>query len=188
MKHLLRCWMALCALSLGLGAQEYTIDKAHSHVGFKVKHLQISHVRGNFKDYSALIDFDPASHTFKKLEATIKAMSIDTGNTKRDMHLRSDEFFKVEKFPNLHFMMEKYQKIDATHGRMYGTLSIAGVAHKVMLKTEIGGVAQQKGQNKLGFSLSSTIKRLDFNLAPEKSTHTIGDVIALNVEVEATQK
>ncbi|WP_104749149.1 YceI family protein [Helicobacter cynogastricus] len=187
MKRFLQCFVALCALGVGLKAQEYTIDNAHSRVGFKVKHLKLSSVHGDFKDYSAVIDFDPKSRTFKKLEATIKATSINTNNTKRDTHLRSDEFFKVEKYPDLHFVMQKYEKVNAHQGRMIGTLNIAGVAHKVVLHTEVG-VAQHQGQNKLGFSLNGKIKRLDFKLAPEKSTHLIGDVVALDIEIEATQK
>ncbi|WP_411678142.1 YceI family protein [Helicobacter felis] len=186
-KRFLRCLVAFCALGVGLKAQEYAIDNAHSRVGFKIKHLKLSSVHGDFKNYSAVIDFDPKNHVFKKLDATIKVASIDTNNAKRDAHLRSNEFFKVEKYPDLHFVMQKYEKVNASHGRMVGTLNIAGVDHKVVLQTEVG-TTQHQGQNKLGFSLSGKIKRLDFKLAPEKSTHLIGDVVMLDIEIEATQK
>nr|WP_104682163.1 YceI family protein [Helicobacter felis] len=187
MKRFLQCFVVLCALGVGLKAGEYVIDNAHSRVGFKIKHLKISSVHGDFKDYSAVIDFDPKSHVFKKLDATIKVASIDTSNAKRDAHLRSDEFFKAKKYPDLHFVMQKYEKVNANHGRMTGTLNIAGVSHKVVLQTEVG-VTQHQGQNKLGFSLSGKIKRLDFKLALEKSTHLIGDTVVLDIEIEATQK
>ncbi|CCF80275.1 Putative periplasmic protein [Helicobacter bizzozeronii CCUG 35545] len=96
-----------CMLASPLLAKPYEIDKAHTRVGFKVKHLSISYVTGDFKDYSAVVDFDPASHTFKKLEADIKVASVDTDNQNRDAHLRTDDFFKMEKYPEIHFVMEK---------------------------------------------------------------------------------
>ncbi|WP_104696106.1 YceI family protein [Helicobacter salomonis] len=188
MKRVLQCLFVSCVLSAGLVAQEYEIDKAHSHVGFKVKHLKVSSVRGDFQDYSAIIDYDPASHTFKKLEATIKADSINTRNSKRDTHLRSDDFFKVAEYPDLHFVMHEYQKLDSKRGRVVGTLNIAGVSHKVVLQAEIGGIAQQNGRKKLGFSLNGKINRADFKFAPSTSIHSVGDAIALNIEVEAAQK
>ncbi|TSA81125.1 YceI family protein [Helicobacter mehlei] len=169
-------------------AKPYQIDKAHTHVGFKVKHLQISRVMGDFKDYSAVIDFDPSKHTFNKLEAIIKVASVDTDNQNRDAHLRTDDFFKVEKYPEIHFVMEKYQKINAQNGQVEGTLSIAGVSRKVKLKAEIGGVVQQDGKEKIGFSLSGQIKRSDFKFAPQVGKAKIGDVVTLNIEVEAAQK
>lgn len=181
------CLLAFCLLAPSLFAKPYQIDKVHSRVGFQIKHLQISHVQGDFKDYSAVIDFDPAHATFKRLEATIKAASVDTANQNRDDDLRSDSFFKVQKFPHITFVMQKYQKIDPENGRVFGTLSIAGVAKKVVLNAQIGGVAKQDGQEKVGFSLHGKIKRSDFKFAPGESTLTIGDEVTLNIEVEAAE-
>ncbi len=178
-----------CMLVSPLLAKPYEIDKAHTRVGFKVKHLSISYVTGDFKDYSAVVDFDPASHTFKKLEADIKVASVDTDNQNRDAHLRTDDFFKESKYPVIHFAMDQYKKINAQHGEVEGTLNIAGVAHKVKLKAEIGGVIKtDEGKEKVGFSLSGKIKRSDFKFAPQMGNAKIGDVVILNVEVEATQK
>ncbi|WP_121020519.1 YceI family protein [Helicobacter vulpis] len=188
MLSFLRPLALLCVLCAGLMGKVYQIDRVHSHVGFKIKHLKISHVMGDFKDYSALIDFDPVSHTFKKLEATIKATSIDTNNQNRDDHLRSDDFFKTGKYPNITFVMQKYEKIDKENGRVVGVLNIAGVARKVVLTSEIGGVTQINGKEKLGFSLSGQIKRSDFKFAPDTSTLKVGDRVTLNIEVEAAQK
>ncbi|WP_104740885.1 YceI family protein [Helicobacter bizzozeronii] len=170
-------------------AKPYEIDKAHTRVGFKVKHLSISYVTGDFKDYSAVVDFDPASHTFKKLEADIKVASVDTDNQNRDAHLRTDDFFKESKYPVIHFAMDQYKKINTQHGEVEGTLNIAGVAHKVKLKAEIGGVIKtEEGKEKVGFSLSGKIKRSDFKFAPQVGQSRIGDVVTLNIEVEAAQK
>lgn len=87
-KILLSSLVAASLLSAGLFAKEYTLDKTHTDVGFKIKHLQISNVKGNFQDYDAVIDFDPASFEFKKLEATIKVASVNTDNQTRDNHLQ----------------------------------------------------------------------------------------------------
>lgn len=95
-KVLLSSLVAVSLLSTGLFAKEYTLDKAHTDVGFKIKHLQISNVKGNFKDYSAVIDFDPASAEFKKLDVTIKIASVNTENQTRDNHLQQDDFFKAK--------------------------------------------------------------------------------------------
>ncbi|TKX32667.1 YceI family protein [Campylobacter aviculae] len=188
-KILLSSLVAVSLLSTGLFAKEYTLDKAHTDVGFKIKHLQISNVKGNFKDYSAVIDFDPKSAEFKKLEATIKVESVNTENQTRDNHLKQDDFFKAKKYPDMTFVMKKYKKINNEKGKMTGILTIAGVSKEVVLDTEIGGVAKGKdGKEKVGFSLNGKIKRSDFKFASGTSTITLGDDINLSIEVEANEK
>ncbi|EAK1860285.1 polyisoprenoid-binding protein [Campylobacter jejuni] len=188
-KVLLSSLVAVSLLSTGLFAKEYTLDKAHTDVGFKIKHLQISNVKGNFKDYSAVIDFDPASAEFKKLDVTIKIASVNTENQTRDNHLQQDDFFKVKKYPDMTFTMKKYEKIDNEKGKMTGTLTIAGVSKDIVLDAEIGGIAKGKdGKEKIGFSLNGKIKRSDFKFATSTSTITLSDDINLNIEVEANEK
>lgn len=188
-KILLSSLLAVSLLSTGLFAKEYTLDKAHTDIGFKIKHLQISNVKGNFKDYSAVIDFDPKSAEFKKLEATIKVASVNTENETRDNHLRQDDFFKAKKYPNMTFTMKKYEKISNEKGKMIGTLTLAGVSKDISLETEIGGFAKGKdGKEKVGFSLSGKIKRSDFKFAPNTSTLTLGDEVKLDIEAEANEK
>ncbi|EPW7801319.1 TPA: polyisoprenoid-binding protein [Campylobacter coli] len=188
-KILLSSLVAASLLSAGLFAKEYALDKTHTDVGFKIKHLQISNVKGNFQDYDAVIDFDPASFEFKKLEATIKVASVNTDNQTRDNHLQQNDFFKAKQFSNMTFVMKKYEKIDNEKGKMTGTLTITGVSKDVVLDTEIGGTAKGKdGKEKVGFSLNGKIKRSDFNFAPGTSTITLSDDINLNIEVEANEK
>ncbi|EKQ4759490.1 polyisoprenoid-binding protein [Campylobacter coli] len=183
-KILLSSLVAASLLSAGLFAKEYTLDKTHTDVGFKIKHLQISNVKGNFQDYDAVIDFDPASFEFKKLEATIKVASVNTDNQTRDNHLQQNDFFKAKQFPNMTFVMKKYEKIDNEKGKMTGTLTITGVSKDVVLDTEIGGTAKGRWKS----SLNGKIKRSDFNFAPGTSTITLSDDINLNIEVEANEK
>ena len=185
-KFVLVASLVVSLFALNLAAKEYTIDKAHSNVGFKIKHLSISNVTGNFKDYTAVIDYEGGE--LKKLEAKIKVAFINTENKGRDEHLQQDDFFKAKKYPEITFVMKSYKKMGANAGKVNGTLSIAGVAKDIVLDAEIGGTAQQKGVEKLGFSLSGKIKRSDFKFAPSSSTVSLGDEIALNIEVEAAAK
>jgi len=188
-KILLSSFLAASLFSTGLFAKEYVLDKTHTDVGFKIKHLQISNVKGSFNDYDAVIDFDPASATFKKLNAKIKVASINTNNKSRDDHLQQDDFFKAKQFPELSFEMKKYEKISNDEGKMTGILNLAGVSKEIVLKTEIGGVAKDRsGKEKVGFSLNGEIKRSDFNFAQDSSTLTLGDEVKLLIEVEANAK
>ncbi|MBK1972976.1 polyisoprenoid-binding protein [Campylobacter sp. TTU-622] len=170
-------------------AKEYTLDKSHTNVGFKIKHLQISNVNGSFKDYNAMIDFDPATFEFKKLEATIKVSSINTENQTRDNHLLQDDFFKAKKYPDMTFTMKKYEKISNEKGKMTGILTIAGVSKEVELDAEIGGAIKTKdGKEKIGFTLSGLIKRSDFKFASSVSTITLSDDVKLIIDSEALEK
>ncbi|MBK2001261.1 YceI family protein [Campylobacter sp. LH-2024] len=188
-KILLSSLVAASFLSASLFAQEYSLDKAHTDIGFKIKHLQISNVKGNFKDYSAVIDFDPKTYEFKKLEAVIKVASVNTDNQTRDNHLRQDDFFKAKKYPDMTFVMKKYEKINKEKGKMTGILTIAGVSKEVVLDTEIGGMAKGKdGKEKIGFSLNGKIKRSEFKFGAGTSTLTLGDDITLSIDAEANEK
>lgn len=184
-KILLSSLVAASLLSSALVAKEYTLDKTHTNVGFKIKHLQISNVRGNFTDYDGLVDYDAQSGEFKKLEAKIKVASVDTDNKSRDDHLQQDDFFKAKTYPEITFVMKKFDK---NTKKMTGTLSIAGVSKDITLDTDVGGVAQAQGKEKLGFSLNGVIKRSDFKFAPSSSTVALGDEVELNIEVEANAK
>ena len=114
-------------LSTGLlMASSYSVDNAHSNVGFTVKHMMVTNVHGKFTSYDAKVEFDDATKTFKKLVANIDTNSIDTGIEKRDNHLRSDDFFAVEKFPKMTFEMTSY-KADGDDGKMIGNLTIRGI-------------------------------------------------------------
>ncbi|MBX1886651.1 YceI family protein [Campylobacter peloridis] len=170
-------------------AKDFVLDKAHSSVAFKIKHLQISNVNGNFKDYDAVIDFDSAKFEFNKLQANIKVASINTENKARDAHLQQDDFFKAKTHPNITFTMSKYEKISNEKGKMYGLLNIAGVSKDIVLDTEIGGVIKtDSGKEKAGFTLQGQIKRSDFKFAPNTSSLTLGDEVQINIEAEINEK
>lgn len=168
-------------------AAEYAMDKAHSSVGFKIKHMSISNVSGKFNDFSTVIDADKG--VLNKLEATIKTASVDTENQTRDDHLRTPEFFNSEKNPDMTFKMTKFSKEDGNEGDVYGELTINGVTKPVKLDYEFGGSASNKDNKEIiGFSLEGKIKRSDFGFAPSFGNMMLGDEIKINIDIEAVAK
>ncbi|BCX79627.1 YceI family protein [Campylobacter sp. 19-13652] len=183
MKKIIYSTLAALALSSSLSADTFILDKAHSNVAFKIKHMGLSNVNGFFKDYSALIDFDVKENKFNALKADIKVASVDTDNSKRDEHLRTADFFNVDKYPDMTFEMTNY-KADGDDGKMVGVLTIAGVSKEVKLDTDINGHLQKDGKTIVGFSLSGKIKRSDFDFAQGFGSSLIGDEIKISIDGE----
>lgn len=138
----------------------WKVDQSHSDIEFKVKHMMISTVSGSFGEFDAAIE--SADETFKDATFSFSAKidSISTKNKDRDAHLKSDDFFNADKYPNLSF---KSKSFDGE--TMVGDLTIRDVTKEVSLKVDFNGIADdQYGQTKSGFEASGTINRKDFNL------------------------
>ena len=171
-------------------AQKLEIDVAHSEVGFSIKHMMISNVKGKFTKFDADIDFDIKSKTFKSLKANVDANSIDTGIQKRDDHLRSPDFFEVAKYPQINFVMTKYiSKGDG--GVMEGRLTMHGVTKTVKLNVDVNGVIKDfRGNTKVGFSLSGKVNRKDFGLNWNKVLEfggvAVGEEVKIVIELETS--
>ncbi|MGI8847176.1 MAG: YceI family protein [Candidatus Dormibacteria bacterium] len=143
----------------------WTIDPAHSTVGFSAKHLGLSTVRGQFKKFDGEIDLDPNDPTTASGRATIDVASIDTGNEQRDGHLRTGDFFEVEKYPTITFDLKQVEKGDDDTYKVTGALTIKGVTKDVVLDYEHAGSATDPyGNTKAGGSLTGTINRTDWDL------------------------
>lgn len=175
--------------SLTLSAETLKIDKGHSEVGFSIKHLMISNVKGKFTNYDANIDYDIKTKTFKKFDAYVMTTSIDTGIKKRDDHLRNADFFDVEKYPKLTFVMDKYVKEDNSEGILEGTFTLHGVSKKVKLEVEHNGMIKDfRGNTKLGFTIEGKINRKDFGLTWNKALElggvAVGDTVKIIIELE----
>jgi len=180
---------ALAALPVH-AAEVYTIDAGHSDVSFQVRHL-VTQVRGKFSDYQGTIQLDPAKLENSKVEFQIKAASIDTALPDRDKHLRSEDFFFVEKYPEITF---KSQQIKATGKDTYdvtGALTMRGVTKTVTLPvTFLGKVRDPWGNDKAGFATETTINRKDYgivwNAALDNGGVVLGDdvKIAINLETQ----
>ena len=169
-----------------LHASQYEVDISHSSVGFKIKHLMISNVKGNFTKFTGTYELDKG--LLKSLEGTIEASSIDTGIEKRDNHLRSADFFEVAKYPAITFKMLSYKE-----GMLTGELTIHGVTQTVTLETEVSGTIKDPwGNVRSSISLNGEIKRSDYDLkwnqALEAGGVVVGDEVKLSIELEGIAK
>ncbi len=144
-------------------AEDYGFDKAHTHVGFSVKHI-LSKVDGEFKDYDGSLSFDAKDPSKDKINVTIQTNSISTDNDMRDHHLQSPDFFDAVKYPVITF---KSTQVTAGTGDQYqvaGNLTIHGVTKPVTLAVEYLGSDKMMGADIVGFSATTTIDRRDFGL------------------------
>lgn len=174
--------------SPSVGAATYTLDTAHTTVGFRIRHL-LSYVQGTFNEFEGTFDYDPDHPESWKAAATIQAASIDTRVEKRDHHLRSADFFDVEQFPTMTFTSTKATDVTKTGAKLHGLLTIHGVERPVVLDVEIHGVAKDPwGNVRSGFTATTIINRTDFgvkwNQALETGQWLVGDEAQITLEVE----
>ena len=172
--------------------ETWAIDPAHTQVGFAVKHLMISNVKGRFREVSGSVRLDPT--TMKpEFDASIGAASIATGDDKRDAHLRSADFLNAEKFPVIQF---RGRRIDGDLGSRFafhGDLSIRGVTRPVTVYVvSEGRVTDPWGNQRAGYTASATIHRKDFglewNMALEAGGVMVGDEVKITIETELVRQ
>lgn len=167
----------------------WAIDPTHSELLFKVKHLMITNVKGEFRSFSASLESVGTDFSKAKVSATIDADSIFTNNTDRDNHLKSADFFDVENHKELTFEGTSFTKLDEDNYQLKGNLTIKGVSKEITLDVEFGGIAKDPwGNEKAGFSLSGKINRkdwgLNWNAALEAGGVMVSDEVRLNGEVQ----
>jgi polyisoprenoid-binding protein YceI len=167
-----------------LFAGTYNVDKSHSNVGFKVKHMMISNVKGNFNDFKGSFEYDEKTKTLKSLNGEIKVASINTDDKKRDDHLRAPDLFDAKKFPLITFKLTKINNDIA-----YGDITIKGVTKNIKLDFDNGGTIKDPwGNFRAGIALSGKINRKDFNITWNKILEAggvaVGDIIKLDIEIE----
>lgn len=182
MKRLL---FMLLVLGTSVFAATYQIDKAHSKISFKVKHMAISNVYGSFTNFDAKINYNDTTKVFETLSAKIDVNSIDTDNVKRDGHLKSEDFFNEKVFPNITFKLLSVNDDEAK-----ALLTIKGISKEVILDFENNGTVKDPwGNTKLGLSFSTKISRKAFGLTWNKLLETgsfvVGDKITITVDIEA---
>ena len=167
-------------------AIKWKIDPAHSEIQFKVKHLMITTVTGYFKTFDLEVETETDDfNTAKKIEFTADIDSIDTNNAQRDAHLKSNDFFNGEQYPQLKFAGKKYEAKgdDVT---LHGDLTIREVTKPVTIKVEFGGtVVDPWGQQKAGFTVEGKINRKDFNLTWDAVTEAGQVVVSNEIKVHA---
>lgn len=174
-----------------MSATNWTLDPSHSQIGFSVRHMMVSKVRGEFTKWSGTLDFDPARPEQTVAHVVIDAASINTHEAQRDAHLRSPDFFDAEKYPTLTFKSTKVEKVGENY-RVSGDLTIRGITRPVVLDAEFGGqVTDMQGNLRAGFSAKTSIERKDFglvwNMVLEAGGFAVADKIDITLEVEAVQ-
>lgn len=176
--------LASTLLVSSLFAGTYNVDKSHSNVGFKVKHMMISNVKGNFNEFKGSFEYDEKTKTLTSLNGEIQAASINTEDKKRDDHLRAPDLFDAKKFPLITFKLTKIDGDDA-----YGDITMKGVTKNIKLDFDNGGTIKDPwGNERAGFALSGKLNRKDFGISWNKVLEAggvaVGETIKLDIELE----
>jgi len=186
MKHLpaLAAATLLAAATAHAQGTAWTLDKAHSRLGFTVTHLVISEVEGTFGDFAVTMKSDRADFSDAKVDVTVKTATVNTNEPKRDEHLRSDDFFAAAKFPAMTFRGKTFRKVGDRAYKLDGELTIRDVTKPVTLDVTFSGTAKDPwGNTKAGFRLTGTINRYDFGLKWNKALEAGGVLVSEDVTI-----
>lgn len=192
MKRLLASIITIIAMALPAlaSAATWNIDPDHSNIGFKVRHLMVSNVKGSFDKHTGVVDINDMDITKSKVQVTIDTASINTNVQKRDEHLRSADFFDVAKYPTMSFVSKKVAKAGKDQLKVTGDLTLHGITKEVVLNVE-GPSKESKdpwGNIRSGATASAKINRTDFGLVWNKALETggvvVGEEVAITLEIE----
>jgi polyisoprenoid-binding protein YceI len=173
---------------------KWMIDPAHSEIGFKVKYLVFTNVRGSFKEFDASIYTTGEDFMSAEIDFWLNTASIDTGDEKRDAHLKSADFFDVENFKQISFTANTYENVDNDGSyELYGDLTIKGIKKQVKLDVEFGGVVKDPwGNHKAVFNIHGKINRkdwgLNWNAALETGGVLVSEDVWISCEVQLTKQ
>ncbi|MEY8754926.1 YceI family protein [Peribacillus frigoritolerans] len=172
---------------------KWIVDPTHSAIEFSVKHMMIAKVKGSFNKFEASILANPSDLTTADIDFTVDVASIDTRNADRDNHLRSADFFDVEKNPTLTFKSTKIVKTDEDEYDVTGNVTLNGVTQEETFSITFEGQGKDPwGNEKAGFSGKGKVKRSDYGLTYNAALETggvlIGDQITLTIEIEAAKE
>jgi polyisoprenoid-binding protein YceI len=173
---------------------KWSMDQAHCEIGFKVRHLMIAHVKGTFKTFDASIYTTSKDFTTAEIDLWIDSSSIFTGDTKRDEHLKSADFFDVNNHKQITFTSSTIGKPDPDGNQeLWGELTMIGVTKNVKLNVQFGGIVKDPwGNEKAGFTVSGKINRSDWGLIWNATLETgglmVSDEVVISCEVELINK
>ena len=175
-------------------ATKWTLDPSHSEVGFKVRHLMITNVKGFFKSYEVNAETDGDDFTKAKISFSADVDSIDTNSEQRDGHLKSPDFFDAANHPKITFSATKYENVDNDGSyELYGDLTIRGISKPVKLDVEFGGVVKDLwGGTRAGFTINGKVDRkewgLTWNAATEAGGVLVSDTIQISCEIQLVKQ
>lgn len=184
----------LLALPAAAPAGTWVLDSAHTGVHFKVRHMMVSNVRGDFEKVSGKITYDEEDISRSSADISIEAGSINTRVAKRDQHLKSPDFLDAEKYPLLVFQSKKVERAGEGKLKVTGDLTIRGVTREVVLDVEgpTPPVKDLQGKMRAGGSASTTINRKDFGLTWNKAIEAggvvVGDEVEITIDIEIVQE
>lgn len=163
----------------------FNIDEIHTHIGFSVKHMMVSTVRGQFKAYRGTVQLDPADFTKSRFEGEVDVASIETGNAQRDDHLRTGDFFDAPNHPKMTFTSTRIESKGDNEFVVHGDLSIRGVTQPVAFDVEFHGTSKNPwGKTVAGLSAHATINRKDFGVSYNAVLEAGGVAISEKVKIE----
>jgi polyisoprenoid-binding protein YceI len=175
-----------------MSTSAWNIDAAHSAVSFSIRHMVVSKVRGRFTKFAGTFTLDEGALKRSTVEVTIDASSIDTGTAQRDAHLRSGDFFDVERFPEIRFRSTHIEKLSGDRYRVAGDLTIRDVTREVALDVEYAGRGTDPwGNKRVAFAAKTTIDRQEFGLkwnqALEAGGMLVGDRVEIDLDVQGVK-
>lgn len=169
-------------------AEEYTIDPTHSSALFKIKHMDVSFTHGAFTGITGSLRFDPQSPEKSLVEVTIKTDSVNTFVVDRDTHLKSPDFFDVQKYPKMSFKSTSWEKVDDTHYAISGSFTLLGVTKPLTVQAHYVGTGKgMKGETRIGFEAEFTIKRSDFGMTKYLPS-AVGDEVVITISLEGIKQ
>jgi polyisoprenoid-binding protein YceI len=179
----------LAVASMVAQKSAWKLDKAHSSISFSVRHMVISEVIGNFKDYDITFTSNKDDYSDASVEATIKVASINTDNERRDGHLKTDDFFNAEKFPEIKFKSTAFEKVGENKYKIIGDLTIRDVTKKVTFDAVYNGAIKAPwGATVSSWKATTSVNRFDYGLKWNKAIDTggliAGDIVTITLNLE----
>jgi len=176
-----------------MNTERWEIDSSHSSIHFSVRHLVIAKVRGQFSRWTGTVTVPEQDFARASLSVVIDAASIDTGVADRDAHLRSADFFDVERFPEITFTAKNVTRVASDRLRLEGALTIKGITHDIVLDVESLGTAKDPwGNERAAFSATTAVDRKAFGLTWNQVLETggvmVGDRIEITIDIEAVRQ
>lgn len=171
----------------------WQLDKSHSSINFSVRHMMISTARGRFEDFEGTFEVNEADPAQSKIDIQIQTASINTKDAQRDGHLKSPDFFDVEKYPTITFNSKRVEKAGGQNYRLVGDLTIKDVTKEVVLDVEYAGqVKSPWGTTNAGFTAQTKVNRKDWgltwNVALETGGMLVGEDVTINIELELVKQ
>ncbi len=164
-------------------ASKWTLDRSHSNVKFTVTHMVVSETEGSFKIFDGTVEHTKADWSDAKINFTVDINSINTDNENRDKHLKGDDFFNAEKYPQASFVGKSFKPLGDNKYELTGDLTIRDITKSVKFDVTFGGIATSSRVDKAGFKAKTTINRFDYNLKWDRATEAGGLVVGKDVDI-----